>query len=304
MPFSRTLAPAFIAALNDLYRQGTWWTKLADATDVFLGVRRNCINAYAGGGSIGKITWDGKKVGLIVHEEYLTLPSRDCYVDLTKDMAGRQRQLITTLDSFEKFLPQIRRRAEWFSGNERRGENCVACKLVSVIDMEAAFEERSEAENLELELESDSERGRVDLVALSSEGRLIFIEAKLYSNSDLRSTTVPAVCGQLTQYHTWLKKKSLEICTAYTSLVGYHQELTGGFFERKRVALILARNKALSVDPIPRLIVFGFGAKQSKGLLADLRQQVEAGVAIEGFQGRLHVQAVGNVQSIREHHLQ
>jgi hypothetical protein len=311
MPFTRRLVREFTDALNELYLQGTWWRKLADADakDVFLAVRNDRLNAYAGGGSIAKVSWEGGKVHLEVHEEYLTLPSPgSSYVDLCGNAPTRSRPVIGSVDDFADSLLGIQRRAALFSGEERKGENTVASRVPIVIDMEAAFNDVSQDDNPELLGEAKTKSGRIDLVVVTPECKLVFVEAKLYSNSEIRSTTFPLVCEQLSDYHSWLKSNSTEILSAYRQLLMCYQVLHGSFFSKRRnaqpLAAVLADLGKLSVDLIPRLLIFGFDEKQKKGLLAELGPRIQEGVRtrIEGFVAA-HVRAVGNASNVRDYHL-
>ena len=66
MAFQRTLDQEFIDALNQLHDQpASWWRKLVDSTDVFLAIRKNCINAYSYGMSIGKVVREGRSIRLL-----------------------------------------------------------------------------------------------------------------------------------------------------------------------------------------------------------------------------------------------
>ena len=66
------------------------------------------------------------------------------------------------------------------------GENLVASRVPVVIDMEAAFNDVGEDDNPELHGECRTKSGRIDLVVLTGERKLVFVEAKLYSNGDSR----------------------------------------------------------------------------------------------------------------------
>lgn len=132
MAFQRTLDQDFIDALNQLHDlPASWWRKLVDSTDVFLAIRNNCINAYSCGMSIGKIVREGRSIRLLVHEEYLTLTSRDPYVDLLSDQTSRTRQVVFDEKGYLAHLSRIKKRAGRFAGDERKGTNKVACRVLS-----------------------------------------------------------------------------------------------------------------------------------------------------------------------------
>lgn len=84
----------------------------------------------------------------------------------------------------------------------RQGENEIAVRVPTVIDIEAAFD--TDKEPSESEFESDGLRqGRVDLVTLAEDGRIVFTEVKLFKNRELTSSRVPAVCGHRRQPRSW-----------------------------------------------------------------------------------------------------
>src|SRR5437764_451455 len=109
--FRRHLSDAFINELNRLYLLGTWWATLADGPGVFLAVRDDALNAYSGGMSVAKVAWDGRRVRLLVHEEYLTLasPSASPYVDLLA-ADGRSRLVILTPEEYVARFRAVRTR--------------------------------------------------------------------------------------------------------------------------------------------------------------------------------------------------
>lgn len=74
MAFTRQLEPLFIAELNKLYDDpNSCWRKLVVDKDVFIAIRNNAINAYAGGASIARIRWNNG-LQLRVHRKFLVVP--------------------------------------------------------------------------------------------------------------------------------------------------------------------------------------------------------------------------------------
>jgi hypothetical protein len=75
MPFKRHLEQPFIEALNKLHDdQNSWWHALVRDEQVFMGIRSNAINAYAGGASIARIEWSNRRLQLRVNRKFLVLP--------------------------------------------------------------------------------------------------------------------------------------------------------------------------------------------------------------------------------------
>jgi hypothetical protein len=300
MPFVRHLDPAFVESLNEYHKDnGSWWHELANDPEVFLAVRNNAVNAYVNGGSIGRICWDGKAIALRVNHAYLVFPVRatkDHYVDLLNPVNPPTPLTVTNAEDFTKRLRPIKEIVGTYFGKERQGENEIAARLSAVIDIEAAF--NTSLESSEPEFENDNLRqGRIDLVTVAGDGCLVFTEAKLFKNRELTSSRVPAVCDQLILYHQWIKKHAGEIQTAYCNLLDCHQDLEGKFF-RRRVGQVINR-----VDPIPRLLVFGYDGHQEKAARA-IKKFVCEGLAgaIPSF-GTDHVRTVGSAKRVKAHHL-
>jgi hypothetical protein len=91
MPFTRHLEPAFISELNELSAdRRSWWHVLKQDKGVFISVRSNAINAYAGGASIARIEWNNR-LQLRVNRKFLVLskPAKEDgdYIDLLRPAA-------------------------------------------------------------------------------------------------------------------------------------------------------------------------------------------------------------------------
>lgn len=60
--FSRGLKTEFVAALNQAYGdQDSWWKKLVDDNDLYIGIRGNYLNVYFNGGSILELKYNKAK---------------------------------------------------------------------------------------------------------------------------------------------------------------------------------------------------------------------------------------------------
>ncbi|OWK34133.1 hypothetical protein [Fimbriiglobus ruber] len=306
MAFQKTLEQNFIDALNQLHDQpASWWRKLVDSSDVFLAIRNNYINAYSCGMSIGKIVHEGRSIRLLVHEEYLTLTGPDPYVDLLAAQTSRTRQVVFDEKGYLAHLSRIKKRAGRFAGDERKGTNKVACRVLTVLDMEAAFEDRMEEPDPENEQEVLADRGRMDLIVLAADLRLVVVEAKLYANGELRAKGTPKVCSQLEEYHRFLTSQRQSLEAAYRNVVSIFGRLRGGFFEKRaghpNWVKGMATPASISIDPVPRLLIFGFDELQKRGIQENAAQ-IQSHVTIPGFD-RGSVIAVGGTTSIKEAHL-
>ena len=50
--FSRGIRDKFVKSLNDEYEKNTWWRRIADDPQLFIGIRENYLNVYFNGGSV------------------------------------------------------------------------------------------------------------------------------------------------------------------------------------------------------------------------------------------------------------
>ncbi len=306
MSFDRNLDKKFIAALNHLHDDATsWWHILAEDSEVFLAVRHNAINAYARGGSVGRILWDGRAIHLHVNRAYLAFPAKDdgaAYVDLLAPGNPLAVTIITNVSDFVGHLTPIKEIVQTYFGRERQGENLIATHVTEVIDIEAAFDTTSEDRQSETEpacKDTSIRQGRVDLVVVSPEGRIVFTEAKIFANRDIRPGSTPRVCEQLILYHNWIKNREGEIQAAYCRLREYYRSLHGRFFDKR----FHGPDCELTVDPIPRLLVYGFDDLQQAGA-APIAQAICRGVEghVPGFT-REHIRFVGDAGNVTATHL-
>ena len=155
-----------------------------------------------------------------------------------------------------KHFSAVKALARDLASRERAGVNDIAARNKCVLDIEAAFNTLREPKDSGLSPEPVG--GRVDLVAVDQQGQLIFTEAKLFLNGDLRLEPIPPVCSQLISYHQWLTDGGREIQDAYTHVIDTCH-LEGKFFKRWDGL----QKKRLRVDPIPRLLIFDYADKDA-----------------------------------------
>lgn len=306
MAFNRFLSPQFIDRLNALYRdEGSWWRKLVDDPEVFVGIRNDAINAYAGGGSVARVEWNGASIRLLVHIKYLVFPPsipRNPYLDLFSKKKPPAPIMVTTDAEFARWLSQIKDAANSQSGKERQDENVIAAKNSCVIDIEASFNSREERDLAVMD-DVSSGIGRMDLIVVNSDSCLRTFELKLFANRELRSRggEPPAVCGQLLEYADWLRKYQDDALDAYSRVIEYFSALDGRFFEVRR------EFRLDGVDATPRLMITDFNAHQRKEALPKVRHEILKEVAkqkpLESF-NRDCVKWVGNASEIKSSHLQ
>jgi hypothetical protein len=192
----------------------------------------------------------------------------------------------------------MKRAAGLFSGLEKTGCHEIAVRNPAVIDCEIAFPGV-------LPPDPGGGRGaapRVDLAtvepAANGEARLVFWEAKHYSNGELRAERgMPPVCRQIATYRGYLAANGERILQSYRTVAANLLAIStmgGGRPISPLIAQVARNERTLTLGQTPKvgLIVFGFDAAQRDSLpwqrhLKQLRADI------------VDVLAVGNARMIR-----
>jgi len=271
VPFIRSLDHKIADVLNRLSsEEGTWWKTLIQAPKVFIAVRKNELNAYCGGASLGRISWRKGALSFRVHVEYLVFADhgrKDMYFDFLQESQSPRSVTVTSADGYVRHFSAVKALARELASKERAGVNDIAARHKCVLDIEAAFNTLREPKDSGLAPEPVG--GRVDLVAADQEGQLVFTEAKLFANDELRLDPIPPVCTQLISYHRWLKDCGQDIQEAYTHMIDTCC-LEGKFFQRWNGL----RGKKLTVDPIPRLLIFDYDEARDAAELEQIKKRI------------------------------
>ena len=264
--FNRGLDDAFVNALNDEYEKRGWWHRFVNDQEIFVAIRRNSVNAYYRGCSLLKLDWRGGAIEGSTHYKYLLHPSNsNPYLKIVDGRAELPHDpsdlFIRSVDS----LNDLKKAAQPFAGNEKSGVHDILVSNHNVLDVEIAFG----ADEL------DSSSPRVDFAALKSgDGttELVFFEAKHFDNlQELRASggATPKAVEQINAYSDRLAKNSDAIVSSYRRVCENLVSLKGvpdrHPVRHSVVEAIVDGSKALSVDPEPVLIVFGFDADQRDG---------------------------------------
>ena len=116
-----------------------------------------------------------------------------------------------------------------------------------VLDIEISFKSNDQTKS----------QDRIDILIFDTKsGKLKFVEAKHYSNSEIWSATVPTVLGQISRYENQIKAKKQNILMAYNNYLKDVELLFG----IKLPPIIDIENKVT-------LIVFGFDSHQRSAKL-------------------------------------
>ena len=287
MKFSRTLSPSFITSLNKLYdSENSWWRTIVDDKDIFILIRNNEVRVQANGGLLLQVNQDGQNNLMCrMHEDYLSLRSeKNPYVTL-EEMSTAPIKRVEGLKGFVKHYAKIKRRINIFTGKEKKAVQYLANNIPQIVDIEIGFEGELKENACKKSVP------RIDMAAITGNGTLVFFEAKLFDNSEIRSKKTPKVVGQLQKYKELLAQNGEDIIAGYKEQLNIYNQLKGTFFEKR------ARNfDRITLYPRARLIITGFDASQRDIMLPNVREGIEKGAEWE--EGGKDLVATGDFKSL------
>lgn len=252
---NRSICTDFVAALNHEYKSGSWWKKLIDDSSLFLGIRDEYVDVYFKGGRVLSLEYvNGELLGS-THFKYLVNLSR---ADTTNEYVKFKNGSFDWVGlkypyrNIAENLAGIKKSMEPYQGEEKKGVHRIIMHNTNVVDTEIQF---------------PGENRRVDFAALQKADnriRLIFFEAKSYSNSEIRHPVKrPKVLDQIQAYERIIMKRRNEIADSYrqvaeniTCLMGWNKRRSDTFAD--------AAANGLEVDPEVRLVIFNFKEPQKK----------------------------------------
>ena len=266
--FSRGLDKEFVDALNEEYRKNGWWKRLVDDPDLFIAIRANSINVYFRGCSLLKLSWNNGEISGTTHYKYLLHPRfEEQYVKVISGELDLQSDLRNMFIENLEDVDSLKLAANIYAGGEKTGVHNIVLANHNVLDVEIAFGSSKTDED-------SASAPRIDISALqgsSREARIVFFEAKQFSNGDLRaqSSRTPDVIDQIETYRNLLSENKNLIVESYRRICGNLCSLTGIEYRyRKHIAIIEGvsnRSIDLDVDTDPVLLVFGFDEDQRTG---------------------------------------
>ncbi len=220
---------------------------------VFAAIRNDRVDFYFKG---GKLFSYNKKEGFSSHIKYATTPEDDVKNYITEKefpkTCGR------FIKDFEKDYNKIKNNCELYSKGSEAA--CVAHLYNKYSFINSAI--NTVVLDIEISLESreGKNQDRIDILLYSKRNKLLqFVEAKLYTNKEIRSKNRPEVIGQIERYNTQIKNRENEILVAYRRYVEIINELFS-----------LELEKPTGILQGVGLYIFGFDDDQKKGNL--LRQ--------------------------------
>ncbi len=232
--------------------------------DVFPAVRKDRIDFYYKG---GKLFSYYHREGFKTHHKYASVIKYDAGNPYVSESH------LQAIDNFVEGYERIKENCSLYSGIEASGVARISgdysCAKknknhrVVVLDIEVSLKREKEADDPETQEKDRSKSDRIDLLLFDTKSRLLrFFEAKDFSNSEIRAVTgrTPKIVTQMKRY-----KKQLNTPTVRQELLaGYsaHVDVINQLFDLEQ-PLPIPRD----IDPLPRLLVFGFDEQQRKGKL-------------------------------------
>ena len=240
--------------------------------DVFPAVRKDRIDFYYKGGKL--FSYYGKD-GFKTHHKYASVIKFDKKNPYVSDGS------LQAIDNFLEGYERIKENCSLYSGVEASGVARISGQYscakknkrhnVVVLDIEVSLKREKETDDPEPKKNERSKSDRIDLLLFDTDScQLRFFEAKDFSNSEIRAVTdrTPKIVKQMKRYKTQLNSKTVrkELLSAYS----VHVDVINQLFDLKEFL-----PTPQDIDPVPRLLVFGFDEQQRKGKLKDEINRLE-----------------------------
>lgn len=268
MVFNRGLCDAFIDLLRAEADKAGWWREVLDDKTLLIGVRERYLNVYWQGQALFTVKQVAGTLRVTTHGKFLLDPDLKDQVGLADgrfEIDGLRAQGFMSRFEAGKTLPKMKRAAEVFAGEEKKGCHDIAQRNATVVDFEVA---------LPIDAGAADRMGKVDLACFEEcdgEVRLTFWEAKHFANPELRAEVgdAPVVC-QIKGYAKWIAEHCAELKDSYRRIA---RNLTA--FETmgwKRplhpsIKAVADGSKPLSLDDVwpVSLLYFGYDQDQKFG---------------------------------------
>ena len=255
--------PEFINALNKC----DYWQKMVKDPQLFIGIRDEYINVYYKGNSICRLNYDcGIKAN--IHYKYLLNPQMNEYLgtsDGTFPPDVLKGKSITSLSEVDL----IKKASSAYAGEEKTGVHSIILKEKNILDIEVTFSKET--------IDTDSNKtDRIDYLQLIKHGGkiiLVFFEAKHFTNSEIRARQSPRVLNQLKRYETAIKDHEKTILDSYKTVCRNLKALNI-VGDRNLINEVAETPNLLSIDPLPRLMIFGYDRDQDEGKVWNAHKKV------------------------------
>jgi len=233
-----------------------WKNKLsADCLNgnVFLAIRDNYISFYYKGGGL----FEFRSKGFSTDVKYAAVIDKPLEGQIDEKSLPNAKLVDNFLDVYDRIKENCK---DYSAKSEAQGVSCIYHNYPYISD-------KSNVVVLDIEITApgDSDK-RIDILLFNKElEKLRFIEAKMFSNDEIRSKTKPQVIEQLERYEEMIaRRKENEFLPAY-------QEYT----DTLNKIFNLKLPKPLKIDDKVGLLIFGFDEDQKKGRLVEIKQKIE-----------------------------
>lgn len=237
--------------------------KKRNGQGVFPAVRKNRMDFYYKGGKL--FSYGRSK--FTTHLKYASVIKKDGGSQYVTDAN------LQAISSFEEGYERIKENCSLYSGIEAQGLSRVYSNFscarrkrsenVVVLDIEVSLNRGVEAEEVEPGKASLGNSDRIDLLLFDTKsGMLRFFEAKDFSNGEIRAIpgNEPRIVKQMNRYEKQLITDNVrsEMLESYA----VHVEIINELFGPEEPLPV-----PQDIDPVPRLLLFGFDLEQLTGKL-------------------------------------
>lgn len=313
------VSDAFLDHLDRLAFDETdpWWRDVLLRDDLFIAVRRNSLNVYHRGASIFRI--DDKGDGTVspkTHVKYL-VRQQQALAELVEGRFLSSKEIVWSRYDSRRTLADMTRSATDLAGVEKAGLHPLILSNPHVIDVEVSLDRAGDEVPAEttLQTQDSARRGkaalrpqdRLDVTTLERQGDaicIVFHEAKHFTNPALRGKRGdPDVLNQLRRYRRTIAQHSATLLDRYQATCRALVRV-GAMRERLRtdrgqvvpaigslIGDVSNGGAKLTIDPNPRLLIFGFDADQKNGVLSTMLS------GLRDAEPMLPIYAVGNPTS-------
>ena len=244
--FKRKLEKAII----DILKKDILWSekikKDCGRQKVFLTIRDNLIDFYHKGGRL----FSFGKQGFKTHLKYASVISTNGKDYLTESELSDYK----LASDFKTNYHRIKENCSNYSGIEAAGVSALYHKHsylsdnnIVILDIEVSFESYNEG----------NKQDRIDILLYKKDTKTLqFVEAKHYSNNEIRSRTTPKVINQVNRYESQILKRRSEILSGYTEYL----KILNNIFN-------ISLPKPKTIEDKVILLIFGFDQDQKTGKL-------------------------------------
>lgn len=268
MSFNRGLCDEFINLLHAEAKKSGWWRDVLDDKTLLIGGREEYLNVYWQGQALFTVERVANTLRVTTHEKFLMDPDLSAQVRLEDGKFNIESlRAKGFMSQFEagKTLPKMKRTAQRFAGNEKKGCHVIAERNAMVVDFEVA---------LPIDANSADKLGRIDFACFVEQDeaiRLTFWEAKHFASPELRAQHGDApVVHQVERYTAWITAHRTELEESYRQVARNLTEFKTMGWKRalpQSVEDVARGRKPLLLDdcgPVT-LVVFGFDQDQRDG---------------------------------------